>query len=131
MRQHAEWGWLDHRTTVLDRSSAAYAARRFDLGTLHLRTAAAAADAVQSSRKDATRMPSQPDLTTIGGQIRAARLAAGMSQSDLEAVSGIPKPRLSRYENNHIMPSLHSLALICNAMGVRPGQIVDAVFRTQ
>jgi transcriptional regulator with XRE-family HTH domain len=43
---------------------------------------------------------------SIGYQIRAARLAAGMSQADVELKSGIPKARLSRYENNHVMPSL-------------------------
>ena len=65
---------------------------------------------------------------TIGQQIRAARLSAGMSQTDVENTSGIPKARLSRYENDHIMPSLQSLARICVALGVRPGKLVDAVF---
>ena len=65
---------------------------------------------------------------TIGQQIRTARLAAGMSQTDVENTSGIPKSRLSRYENDHVMPSLPSLAKICAAVGVRPGKLVDAVF---
>jgi transcriptional regulator with XRE-family HTH domain len=64
----------------------------------------------------------------MGLQIREARLAAGMSQRDVEAISGIPKARLSRYENDHVMPSLESLAKICAAIGVRPGKLVDAVF---
>jgi transcriptional regulator with XRE-family HTH domain len=65
----------------------------------------------------------------MGFQIRAARLAAGMSQTDVERKSGIPKARISRYENDHILPSLPSLAALCAAMGVRPGKLVDAVFR--
>jgi transcriptional regulator with XRE-family HTH domain len=73
-------------------------------------------------------MPPQPALNSMGGQIRAARLRAGMSQTDLERESGIPKARLSRYENNHVMPSIPSLAVICGAIGVRPGKLVDAVF---
>jgi transcriptional regulator with XRE-family HTH domain len=64
----------------------------------------------------------------MGHQIREARLAAGMSQADVERESGIPKARLSRYENNHVMPSIRSLAAICASIGVRPGKLVDAVF---
>ena len=64
----------------------------------------------------------------MGHQIREARIAAGMSQADVALKSGIPKARLSRYENNHVMPTLESLAAICAAIGVRPGKLVDAVF---
>ena len=49
----------------------------------------------------------------MGHQIREARIAAGMSQADVERKSGIPKARLSRYENNHIMPTIETLAAIC------------------
>jgi transcriptional regulator with XRE-family HTH domain len=73
-------------------------------------------------------VPAQPDLKTLGGQIRNARLRAGLTQTDVERGSGIPKARLSRYENNHVMPSLPSLSAICDAIGVRPGKLVDAVF---
>ena len=64
----------------------------------------------------------------MGHQLREARLAAGMSQMDVENRSGIPKARISRYENDHILPSLPSLAAICAAIGVRPEKLVDAVF---
>jgi transcriptional regulator with XRE-family HTH domain len=67
-------------------------------------------------------------LSTLGGQIRAARLQARMSQTEVERRSGIPKARLSRYENNHVAPSIASLAKICKAIGVKPGKLVDAVY---
>ena len=35
----------------------------------------------------------------FGNRLREARLSAGLSQSELEELSGIPKARLSRYEN--------------------------------
>jgi transcriptional regulator with XRE-family HTH domain len=46
---------------------------------------------------------------TFGQRLRRARLVAGFSQSELEERSGIPKARLSRYENGHVLPSLGTL----------------------
>jgi len=71
-------------------------------------------------------MRSEPSEVSMGYLIRRARRAAGMSQTDVERESGIPKARLSRYENNHVLPSLRSLGAICAAIGVRPGELVDA-----
>jgi transcriptional regulator with XRE-family HTH domain len=45
---------------------------------------------------------------------------ATMSQADVEDASGIAKPRMWRYKNDHTMPSLPSLARICVAVGMRP-----------
>lgn len=56
--------------------------------------------------------------TTLGQRLRAARLAAGLSQGTLADRCGIPKPRLSRYENDHIVPSLWTLQRLAEAMGV-------------
>ena len=39
-----------------------------------------------------------------------------MSQSDLERASGVPKTRLSRYENGHILPSLETLRKLAAAL---------------
>ena len=73
-------------------------------------------------------MRSEPSEVSMGYLIRRARRAAGMSQTDVERESGIPKARLPRYENNHVMPSLRSLGAICAAIGVGPGELVDAFF---
>jgi DNA-binding XRE family transcriptional regulator len=71
---------------------------------------------------------SDPDPHTLGGQLRAARRDAGLSQGDLEMLTGIPKARLSRYENNHVAPSLKMFVRICRALGVPPGELLDAAY---
>jgi transcriptional regulator with XRE-family HTH domain len=55
---------------------------------------------------------------TFGQRLREARLVAGLSQSELEERSGIPKARLSRYENGHVLPSLGTLQKLSAALGV-------------
>lgn len=68
---------------------------------------------------------SAPDMNTIGGRLRTARLSAGMSQSVVEELSGIPKARISRYENNHVEPNIGSLVKLCVAIGQPPSTIID------
>jgi transcriptional regulator with XRE-family HTH domain len=53
---------------------------------------------------------------TFGQRLRACRLRAGLSQSALEGVSGIPKARLSRYENGHVVPSIETLGRLARAL---------------
>jgi transcriptional regulator with XRE-family HTH domain len=55
---------------------------------------------------------------TFGQRLRQSRLHAGMSQSALETRSGIPKARLSRYENGHVLPSIETLGRLATALGV-------------
>lgn len=66
------------------------------------------------------------DPSTFGARLRAARVAAGLSQSQLARLCGIPKPRLSRYENDHIRPSLMSLERLAGAVGVGPDTLLSA-----
>lgn len=65
------------------------------------------------------------DPATLGAKLRAARLNAGLSQADLEAASGIPKPRLSRYENDRVEPSIRTLLRLCSALDVWPGELLN------
>jgi transcriptional regulator with XRE-family HTH domain len=58
------------------------------------------------------------DDLTFGQRLRPARLVAGLSQTELEVRSGIPKARLSRYENGHVLPSLQTLQRLSSALGV-------------
>ncbi len=57
-----------------------------------------------------------------------------MSQTDLSARSGLPKPTLSRYENDHVLPSLATLRRLAAALDVTessllPGKrTLDAAF---
>ena len=58
-------------------------------------------------------------------RLRAARRKAGMSQGDLQRASGVPKSRLSRYENGHLLPSLTTLERIAAAIGISQGSLLD------
>jgi transcriptional regulator with XRE-family HTH domain len=55
---------------------------------------------------------------SFGAHLRAARSAAGLSQSELSERSGLPKPTLSRYENGHVLPSLQTLRKLAEALQV-------------
>jgi transcriptional regulator with XRE-family HTH domain len=60
----------------------------------------------------------------FGKRLREARLAAGLSQSHLEDISGIPKARLSRYENGHVEPSIQTLNRLARALNVSEASLL-------
>ena len=60
----------------------------------------------------------------FGNRLREARVAAGLSQSELEEISGIPKARLSRYENGHVEPSIQTLARLSRALNVSEASLL-------
>lgn len=64
------------------------------------------------------------DERTFGQRLRTARVKAGYSQSDLEEISGIPKARLSRYENGHVAPSIQTLARLSRALKVSEASLL-------
>ena len=64
------------------------------------------------------------DERTFGQRLRATRIQAGYSQSDLEEISGIPKARLSRYENGHVAPSIHTLERLARALRVSEASLL-------
>jgi transcriptional regulator with XRE-family HTH domain len=61
---------------------------------------------------------------TFGQRLRATRIKAGYSQSELEEISGIPKARLSRYENGHVAPSIQTLERLALALGVSEARLL-------
>ena len=61
---------------------------------------------------------------TFGQRLRRARLIAGFSQSELEERSGIPKARLSRYENGHVLPSLGTLQKLAASLSVSEAMLL-------
>ena len=65
------------------------------------------------------------DDRTFGRRLRETRVKAGLSQSDLEEISGIPKARLSRYENGHVAPSIQTLERLSRALGVSEASLLD------
>ena len=64
------------------------------------------------------------DERTFGRRLRETRLRAGLSQSDLEDISGIPKARLSRYENGHVEPSIQTLNRLARALNVSEASLL-------
>jgi len=60
----------------------------------------------------------------FGNRLREARLGAGLSQSELEELSGIPKARLSRYENGHVEPSIQTLNRLARALNVSEASLL-------
>jgi len=60
----------------------------------------------------------------FGQRLREARVSAGLSQSELEDISGIPKARLSRYENGHVEPSIQTLARLSSALNVSEASLL-------
>ena len=60
----------------------------------------------------------------FGTRLREARVGAGLSQSELEELSGIPKARLSRYENGHVEPSIQTLARLSKALNVSEASLL-------
>src|SRR5688572_18014795 len=55
---------------------------------------------------------------TFGQRLRIARHAAGMSQAELCERAGLPKPSLSRYENDHVLPAITTLRRLARGLGV-------------
>jgi transcriptional regulator with XRE-family HTH domain len=64
------------------------------------------------------------DEKTFGQRLRETRIGAGLSQSDLEDISGIPKARLSRYENGHVAPSIQTLERLAKALNVSEASLL-------
>jgi transcriptional regulator with XRE-family HTH domain len=66
----------------------------------------------------------QSDGKHFGQRLRGSRVSAGLSQSELEDISGIPKARLSRYENGHVEPSIQTLARLSRALNVSEASLL-------
>ena len=69
-------------------------------------------------------MTPRKDGKNFGQRLREARVKAGLSQSELEEISGIPKARLSRYENGHVAPSIQTLERLSSALAVSEASLL-------
>lgn len=54
----------------------------------------------------------------VGARLRAVRHQRDLSQGRLADLTGIPKARISRYENGHVMPSIQSLDVLAAHLGL-------------
>ena len=62
---------------------------------------------------------------SIGKKILQARQQAHLTQRDIAQRTGMAESYLSRIENNHIEPSIHTLNRIAHAIGVPLTTFVD------
>lgn len=63
----------------------------------------------------------------VGERLRELRTRSGLSQSRLEYASTIPKARISRYENGHVLPAIDSLDRLAGALGVTLSEFFQGV----
>jgi transcriptional regulator with XRE-family HTH domain len=61
----------------------------------------------------------------IGARLRAARLARGMTLGDVGASAGISQGFVSRLERDQVSPSVASLVAICEAIGLKVGELFE------
>jgi transcriptional regulator with XRE-family HTH domain len=57
------------------------------------------------------------DMSVFGERLQAFRKAAGLSQSQLARVSGVPVGTIRDYEQNRREPSLETAATLARAVG--------------
>jgi DNA-binding XRE family transcriptional regulator len=67
--------------------------------------------------------PEDEPVFTLGAALQRARINLGLSQDALEALSGIPKSRISRYENGHVDPTIRALSRLAKAIGTSPSEL--------
>ena len=60
----------------------------------------------------------------IGHRMRAIREAKNLSQGDIEKGSGLLRTHLSRFENDHSVPSIESLEKLARALEVPVYQLL-------
>lgn len=65
---------------------------------------------------------------TFGARLRDARREAGYSQGGLSVLSGVPKERISRYENGHVLPSLPIATRLAGLVGVKLDVLVVGIW---
>jgi transcriptional regulator with XRE-family HTH domain len=61
----------------------------------------------------------------IGARLRAARLAQRMTMESVAEATGLTKGFLSRLERDAASPSVASLVAVCEAIGLRVGDLFD------
>jgi transcriptional regulator with XRE-family HTH domain len=61
----------------------------------------------------------------IGARLRAARLARGLTLEAVGAAAGISQGFVSKLERDQVSPSVASLVAICEAVGLKVGELFE------
>ena len=62
----------------------------------------------------------------IGPRIRATRLARGLTLGQVAAAAGLTEGFVSKLERDQVSPSVASLVAVCQAVGLKVGELFDA-----
>ncbi len=84
------------------------------------------AGASETLRRRRTAAVTVSGPAAIGGRLRAARQARGLSIAQLAAATGLTKGFLSQLERDLTSASVASLVNICDALGIRIGSLFEA-----
>ena len=63
----------------------------------------------------------------LGEELLRARTAAGLTQEQLSFRAGLSRPYISQLERDLKSPTLDTLFLLCDALGVSAADVVDRV----
>jgi transcriptional regulator with XRE-family HTH domain len=63
----------------------------------------------------------------LGDELRKARAAAGLTQEQLSFLAGVHRTYVSMLERDLKSPTLDTLFLICDALGIAAGDLVVRV----
>jgi len=72
------------------------------------------------------RVPSEA-AAHIGGLIAEQRKRQGFTQDQVAVLSGIDSSNVRAYETGRSMPNIQSLVRMAEALGVRPGDLLDGL----
>lgn len=70
-------------------------------------------------------------LEGMGTALRMARVASGLNQEELSALSGVTQPMLSQIENGKQTPSMRTLESILDALGLSLSDLDEYLMRVQ
>ena len=63
----------------------------------------------------------------MGEELRQAREQAGLTQEELSFRAGLSRPYISQLERNLKSPTVETLFLICDALGVSASEVIGRV----
>ncbi len=63
----------------------------------------------------------------MGEELRQAREQAGLTQEELSFRAGLSRPYVSQLERNLKSPTVDTLFLICDALGVSASEVIGRV----
>ena len=69
--------------------------------------------------------PAAATVAAIGGRLRSARQARGLTLQEVADATGLNKGFISRLERDEVSPSVASLVSVCEVLGIRVGDLFE------